>query len=111
MRLGFTLAAVLGAMALFLTTASSAWAGGYIVTAQCTTSGQTSPCNTGWYTSDVSVSWTWTPQDGGNPTDGCGPRPFVKDAWESVSCTIAGPSGQTSTSQPLHLEKSTPSIL
>ncbi len=71
-------------------------------------SGQTSPCGTGWYTSDVSLSWTWSPNDGANPTSGCLSHSYAQDTSTTVSCAITGPSGTASTSQAIHVEISSP---
>lgn len=102
------LAVLVGVLLMSMGAASGASAGGYTVTAECTVAGQTSPCGTGWYTSNVALSWTWSPQDGGNPIDGCVPHSYVQDTSVNVSCTVAGPSGETAASQPLHIEISTP---
>jgi hypothetical protein len=106
-RWGLLVAAVAGMVALCLAAASAAWAS-YVVTPECTSSGQTSPCGVGWYGSSVSVSWTWTPQDGGTPTAGCLPSAYVQDTSTTISCAVTGPSGQASISQALHVEVSTP---
>jgi hypothetical protein len=107
-RWGLALAAAVGTLGVWLGTTSPATAGGYAITAECTSSGQTSPCSTGWYTSSVSLNWTWSPLDGGNPTNGCLLHSYVQDTSTTISCTISGPSGQTTTSQPLKVEISKP---
>jgi hypothetical protein len=106
-RWGLGLAAVMGTVAAWLALAPAAWAA-YVVTPECTSGGQTSPCVVGWYGSSVSVSWTWSPQDGGNPTDGCVPQSYVNDTTTTISCTISRPSGETATSQPINVETSSP---
>ena len=104
-----TIGIVLG---VWLWAAPGALGGGYVVTAECTSGGQTSACSSGWYTSNVSLSWTWRPNnDGSNPTAGCVPHSYVVDTSATASCTITGPAGQTATSQPIHVEKSTPSVV
>ncbi len=107
-RCGLLLAAVAGAIVLCLATASAAWAD-YVITPECTSSGQTSACSADWYGTSVSVSWSWTPQDGGSPTDGCLPQSYVDDTMTTISCTITGPSGPTTVSQALNVETSSPS--
>ena len=107
-RLG--VAAFLGALATFLAAAGTASAGGYTVTAECSVSGQTAPCSSGWYTSPVLVNWTWSPQDGGNPSTGCTAHSYIGDTATTQSCAITGPSGSGSTSQPIHVETSSPSV-
>ncbi len=108
-RWALLVAAVAGTVALCLAAASAARAS-YVVTPECTSLGQASPCGVGWYGSSVSVSWTWTPQDGGTPTAGCLPSAYVQDTSTTISCTVTGPSGQTTTSQPLNVETSSPKV-
>jgi hypothetical protein len=107
-RLGPVLAAVVGTSAVWLWCASPAWAGGYTIDALCTSGGTTSACSSGWYTSDVFISWTWSPNDGANPTSGCLSHSYAQDTSTTVSCAVSGPSGTASTSQPIHLELSSP---
>jgi hypothetical protein len=109
-RVGRSLA--VGCVVVALTTwfeVGAAW-GSYTVTPMCTSGGQTSACTSAWYTSDVSLNWTWSPQDGGNPTSGCVPQSYVKDTSTTVSCTIMGQSGTTIASQPIHVETSSPTV-
>lgn len=82
--------------------------GSYTVTATCTSDGQAAACSAGWYTSNVAISWTWSPNDGGNPTSGCLPHSYAQDTQTSASCTVAGPSGLGGSSQPINLETSSP---
>lgn len=107
---GLGAAALLGALAACLVVAGTASAGGYTITAECTVSGQTSPCSGNWYTSPVLVNWAWSPQDGGNPSSGCTAHSFVQDTATTQSCAITGPSGAGSTTQPINVETSTPTV-
>lgn len=108
LRRRVVLAALGMACAVSLLAASSASASGYTVTAMCSAGGQASECSTGWYTSDVSLSWTWSPMDGGNPTSGCVPHSYVQDASAAASCTVTGPSGETTVTVPINVEVSDP---
>ena len=82
--------------------------GSYTVTATCSSGGATSACSSRWYTSNVAISWSWSPNDGGNPTSGCVPHSYAQDTSTSVSCTVQGPSGGGSATQPINLETSSP---
>jgi hypothetical protein len=106
-RWGTRLVAVLVGLAGWLGITSVARAS-YTVTPMCTYGGQTSPCGSGWYTSGVSLAWTWSPLDGGNPTSGCVPQSYVRDTMTSSTCAVAGPSGGGSATQPIRLEISAP---
>lgn len=110
-RRGVVLVAFGLAFGVSLLAASSAWGSAYTVTADCTVGGQTAPCDSGWYTSTVAISWTWSPNDdGSNPTSGCVPHVYAQDASTTASCTVAGPAGETSVTQPINVEISDPSV-
>ena len=96
------------ALAVVLWSAPVAWGGGYSITAMCMSAGHTSQCGSGWYTSNVFISWTWTPNDGGNPVSGCASHSYAHDISTTVSCTVSGPSGTTTVPQRIHLELSSP---
>ena len=108
-RRGVVLVAFGLAFGVSLLAASSAWGSAYKVTADCTVAGETAPCGSGWYTSTVAIRWTWSPNDdGSNPTSGCVPHVYAQDASTTASCTVGGPAGETSVTQPIHVEISTP---
>lgn len=96
------------ALGVALWSAPVAWGGGYLITATCTSAGHTSQCSSGWYTSNVFISWTWTPNDGGNPLSGCASHSYAQDTSTSVSCTVSGPSGTTTVPQRINIELSSP---
>jgi hypothetical protein len=49
--------------------------------------------------------------DGGNPTSGCVVHSYVSDTSAMASCTVGnGPSGSGSSTQPIHVETSTPVV-
>jgi hypothetical protein len=58
------------------------------ITATCTSSGVAEACSTGWYTSDVTVSFT-LPAGSSNP-QGCGNQTISSDtAGVTITCTVA----------------------
>ena len=107
MRIRSRVAVAGAAVGVSLFAASSAWAS-YTVTPICTSAGKTMGCGSGWYTSPLTISWTWSPMDGSNPTSGCVPHSYVQDASTSASCTVAGPQGGGSATQPINVEISNP---
>ena len=106
-RRGRMLVAVVIASGVWSGVASTAL-GYYTVTPMCTAGEHTSTCGSGWYTSNLFVSWAWSPNDGGNPTSGCLPQSYARDTSTTVSCTVQGPSGGGSATQAIHVEISTP---
>lgn len=97
-------------LGVWLSTGSPAW-GSYSVSALCTAASQTSACSSSWYTSNVLISWTWSPNDGGNPTSGCVTHSYATDTSTTVGCTVKGPSGTTSVALPIRIELSTPKVV
>jgi hypothetical protein len=58
------------------------------ITANCTAAGVTAPCNTGWYTSDVTVSFV-LPAGSSNP-QGCGNQTVNGDtSGFTMTCTVS----------------------
>jgi hypothetical protein len=99
------------AVVAVLIVGAPAASGNYAVTAWCTSGGQTSACQTGWYTGDVWLAWTWNPPDG-NATSGCVPHSYTHDTVGFSSCAVDGLSGgPTATTQPIHVEVSLPTVL
>jgi hypothetical protein len=96
------------AAGLVLWSASVAMGSGYSITATCTSAGHTAACSTSWYTSNVFITWAWTPNDGGNPESGCLTHSYAQDTRTTVSCTVSGPAGRTSVSLPINIELSSP---
>jgi hypothetical protein len=96
-------------MGLWMLATSAAW--GNMVTPMCTTdlAGQT-PCNAGWYTGPVLVSWVWTPISGSSPTPGCNAeQSFNGDTVKIVSCNVSWPSPpDISYPYSVHVEVSNP---
>jgi hypothetical protein len=102
-------ATIVLAFALSLFAAPAALGSGYTITATCSSAGTTAPCSAGWYTSAVVISWSWAPDnDGSNPTSGCLPHAYAKDASTAAACTVSGPLGITSVTVPIHVEISSP---
>lgn len=98
----------LATLGVVLWLAPVAWGSGYSITATCTSAGHTSPCSSGWYTNNVFITWTWTPNDGGNPISGCASHSYAQNTSTTVTCTVSGPSGTTTVPQPINVEISSP---
>ena len=80
-------AAVLAAVAATIALAVPAAAHASGITATCTASGVTGACGSGWYTSDVMVSFT-LPAGSSNP-QGCGNQTVSTDtAGVTITCTV-----------------------
>jgi hypothetical protein len=83
------------------------------LTADCTSGGTTSECNTNWYTSPVTVVWT---VDTGyvNGISGCQLNyayHYLTDEVSNLSCDVTFPDGsEGARSYPFHLEASTPTV-
>jgi hypothetical protein len=79
---------VLGA---WLDAGGVAW--GNTVTPLCTTdSGGQLPCKTGWYTTPVLLSWTYSPVTGAVPSAACTAEiPFNADTHRVVECDVSWP--------------------
>jgi hypothetical protein len=90
-----------------LSVSGAAWAY-YSVTPICTTAGVSGPCSSSWFTSQVWVTWTWSPNTG-NPVSGCTTWSFTSDIRTTVSCAIQGPDGASSVVQDINVEFSAPS--
>ena len=79
--------ALLAAVAATITLAVPAAAHASGITATCTASGVTGACGSGWYTSDVTVSFT-LPAGSSNP-QGCGNQTVSSDtAGVTITCTV-----------------------
>jgi hypothetical protein len=80
----------------------------YNVIPSCSSGGTSGDCSTGWYTSPVQISWTWSPTSGAAAPGTCVPQAFADDTRTMASCSVSGPAGSGSGGQPINVEVSNP---
>ena len=103
MRIRATAAVFVVVVGVFAISAAAAF--GNTITPMCTTDqAGTQPCQAGWYTSSVVLSWAWTPGGSGS----CPENSYNSDDVQTVSCTVSWQQSTLTATYTIQLETSSP---